>query len=280
MVSFFIQVQQSNNKRTAAIASASNKVPKLLPPEWSCALCQITATSEKGLNAHLDGKKHKSKLAVLGDTEKEIKSNSESIFLNQTRGVKEEHKTLMIQVDGNMHNVVTKGIHLWCELCKIKCNTSNLMMTHLRGKKHRAVLELQKAIHVQKSEQNPSPSGINTCNTKPLKPDSEELPNVVKKRNFLWCKLCNLECNSSVAMMKHLSGKKHHALMKLQKVIGLAKLENVPSQPGATTWNTELLERDSAEPIAKNDVVTNLEQETENKEDDLPIASAREAKSN
>ncbi|XP_074563472.1 uncharacterized protein LOC141820087 [Curcuma longa] len=223
-----VQVRQSNNKRKAAIVSASNKVPKLLPKEWSCALCQITATTEKNLNDHLDGKKHKSKLAVLGHTEKEIKSNSESIFLNQTRGVNEEHKTSMIQVDGKMQSVVKKGIYLWCELCEMKCDSSNMLMTHLHGKKHCAEMKL-------KSEQNPSPAVTNTCNTKPQKTDSEELPNVVKKGNYLWCKLCNLECNSSVVMTKHLSGKKHHSLMKLQKAIGLAKLEKVPSPGGPTT---------------------------------------------
>lgn len=32
---------------------------------WSCALCHVTTTSEKGLNDHLRGKKHKGKEAAL-----------------------------------------------------------------------------------------------------------------------------------------------------------------------------------------------------------------------
>jgi len=42
--------------------SSSQKKPK---KEWSCALCQIVATSEKGLTDHLQGKKHKVKAASL-----------------------------------------------------------------------------------------------------------------------------------------------------------------------------------------------------------------------
>ncbi|KZV35527.1 hypothetical protein F511_21363 [Dorcoceras hygrometricum] len=33
--------------------------------EWSCALCQVSVTSEKGLNEHVLGKKHKSKEAAI-----------------------------------------------------------------------------------------------------------------------------------------------------------------------------------------------------------------------
>ncbi|GLT85345.1 hypothetical protein SLE2022_035360 [Rubroshorea leprosula] len=41
-----------------ALPSTSSKKPK---EEWSCALCQVSATSEKGLNEHLRGRKHKAK---------------------------------------------------------------------------------------------------------------------------------------------------------------------------------------------------------------------------
>ncbi|KAJ1439445.1 Zinc finger C2H2 superfamily [Sesbania bispinosa] len=41
---------------------ALKKKPK---EEWSCALCQISATNAKGLNEHLLGRKHKAKEAPL-----------------------------------------------------------------------------------------------------------------------------------------------------------------------------------------------------------------------
>ncbi|CAL5199444.1 unnamed protein product [Lathyrus oleraceus] len=42
------------------LAFSSKKKSK---EEWSCALCEIKATSESGLNAHLNGKKHKAREA-------------------------------------------------------------------------------------------------------------------------------------------------------------------------------------------------------------------------
>ncbi|RZC87229.1 hypothetical protein C5167_007861 [Papaver somniferum] len=40
-----------------ALGSSKKKPQK----EWSCALCKVSATSEKGLDAHLQGRKHKAK---------------------------------------------------------------------------------------------------------------------------------------------------------------------------------------------------------------------------
>ncbi|XP_058759121.1 uncharacterized protein LOC131632097 [Vicia villosa] len=49
---------------------------KKLKQDWSCELCGIKATSESGLNAHLNGKKHKIKKA--GQNRKTCKSNTKS----------------------------------------------------------------------------------------------------------------------------------------------------------------------------------------------------------
>jgi len=53
----------SGVKRKADASSATTKPTKLQTAarDWSCALCQVSATSEAGLNQHLEGKKHKAK---------------------------------------------------------------------------------------------------------------------------------------------------------------------------------------------------------------------------
>jgi len=69
-------------KRKAATPDAPNDEPseigmkKKPKEEWSCELCQIKATSESGLNAHLNGKKHKAKEA--GQKRKIDKRNRKS----------------------------------------------------------------------------------------------------------------------------------------------------------------------------------------------------------
>lgn len=52
-----------NAKRKAATLPSAFDLKKKQKEEWSCALCEIKATSESGLNAHLNGKKHKIKEA-------------------------------------------------------------------------------------------------------------------------------------------------------------------------------------------------------------------------
>ncbi|KAL5066180.1 hypothetical protein RYX36_027917 [Vicia faba] len=58
-----------NAKRKATAPPVSEIEPvafslkKKLKEEWSCALCDIKATSESGLNAHLTGKRHKAREA-------------------------------------------------------------------------------------------------------------------------------------------------------------------------------------------------------------------------
>ncbi|XP_058757471.1 uncharacterized protein LOC131630466 [Vicia villosa] len=58
-----------NAKRKAAPMPTSETGPSVLDlkkkqkQEWDCALCGIKATSKSGLNAHLNGKKHKTKEA-------------------------------------------------------------------------------------------------------------------------------------------------------------------------------------------------------------------------
>lgn len=44
---------------------AATNLQKKPKRDWSCELCQVTTTSENGLNDHLRGKKHKAKEAAL-----------------------------------------------------------------------------------------------------------------------------------------------------------------------------------------------------------------------
>ncbi|CAK8564289.1 unnamed protein product [Lathyrus sativus] len=59
-----------NAKRKATTPPVSKNEPlafslkKKSKEEWSCALCEVKATSESGLNAHLNGKKHKAREAA------------------------------------------------------------------------------------------------------------------------------------------------------------------------------------------------------------------------
>lgn len=62
----------------------SENLGKKSKPEWSCTLCGITVTSEKQLNAHHQGKKHKAKETFLR-TQKIGKSTKISLSLKKKK---------------------------------------------------------------------------------------------------------------------------------------------------------------------------------------------------
>ncbi|KAL3586422.1 hypothetical protein D5086_013289 [Populus alba] len=84
--------------------------------EWSCALCQVSATSERGLNEHLQGRRHKAKEAGLRAQKMARNPNKASL-------PKETTKT-----------------------AKIGAYSEMVMEAHKKGKKH--------LVRLQKSSQN------------------------------------------------------------------------------------------------------------------------------
>ena len=95
---------------------------------------------------------------------------------------------------------------MWCEVCKIDCNSKEVYEKHILGKKH------QKHLQVQMSSMGGQVmfgvSGVAT---------GEDLD--TKKRKLLngsaavdsvrVCTICNVTCNSLEVFNKHLAGKRH-----------------------------------------------------------------------
>lgn len=146
----------------------------------------------------------------------------------------------------------------WCELCRVDCNTLEILEQHKNGKRHKKNLqvfeELQKInnkliVSMQNpqmsipqtnpetsSEGNPLPS--QNCPPQPVTTENKG-ENVLKrgrgaKKNtrggkrmrtsepkvvkHIICELCNIKCESQVVFESHLAGKKH--LSQLKKVHG------------------------------------------------------------
>lgn len=136
-----LQTKVSGVKRKVDAIPATTRPGKLQKPaqDWSCALCQVSATSEGALNEHLEGKRHKAKLAHCGASNaiKDGKSSLKEKTANKDdAGPSDAPKKICIQVDGAMHEVVQKSNYLWCDRCKVRCDNNVTMADHLRGKKH------------------------------------------------------------------------------------------------------------------------------------------------
>lgn len=126
--------------RSASSATTEPTKLQTVARDWSCALCQVSATSEAGLNQHLEGKKHKAKLLQCGaikvnDTNKsglQVTTGNN----NNVAGPSDGPKKIHILVDGEIHQVVQKSNCVWCERCRVSCTNAAAMADHLRGKKH------------------------------------------------------------------------------------------------------------------------------------------------
>ncbi|XP_060178101.1 uncharacterized protein LOC132608042 [Lycium barbarum] len=140
--------------------------------EWRCALCQVSATDQGGLNDHLQGKKHKRKEAALG-TQKDEKNCSIGLFSKKPKFIQlaescndripekksEEGSSGPIDNDASLliddsagdlgkstYNTANdeqnskehenRRFQFWCEICKIGTFSEKVMETHRLGKKH------------------------------------------------------------------------------------------------------------------------------------------------
>ncbi|KAI4344298.1 hypothetical protein L6164_011544 [Bauhinia variegata] len=109
--------------------------------EWSCALCHVCASSEKVLNEHLGGKKHKAKEAALRSQKIGLEAKADDKdFVEITTVEKVVQKNQNAKVLGVKKTVrLKKNKHVmsWCEVCQVQV-PSRVVERHKNGRKHRA----------------------------------------------------------------------------------------------------------------------------------------------
>lgn len=129
---------------------------------------------------------------------------------------------------------------LWCEVCKINCNSRDAYIAHISGKKH---MKNQETLSKPLIAAAGSPMSVESSNAlqcaanpvigPPEKPNILKLDKVVtledvelKRRKLVeggvtanaikLCTLCNVVCNSQTVFNFHLTGQKHAAMVKKQ----------------------------------------------------------------
>ncbi|KAI4969714.1 hypothetical protein ZWY2020_000628 [Hordeum vulgare] len=133
------EVPRMKRKEDANAAATVPKKVQKLAKDWSCALCQVSATCEAGLNEHLGGRKHKAKLALCGASKaiKDDKNCSQMTTGNKnSTDPCDAPKKICLLVDGEVHEVFRKNNYLWCDRCRVRCDSNVIMTGHLRSKKH------------------------------------------------------------------------------------------------------------------------------------------------
>lgn len=194
-----------------------------------CTVCNIACNGQEAFNDHLSGKKHaaQARLVSLGVGQyfAAIKVQNNSFW---TRGAK---KPKVVQ-------------SAWCEVCKINCNSNDVYVKHLQGKKHQKNLEnLDKAKNSTSAPASlPAPAatkpiigptekpvannsnGVDVQKLQKRAATEEDLE--TKKRKVVEsgavaqavrvCTICNVVCNSETVFTYHLAGQKHAAMVKKQ----------------------------------------------------------------
>ncbi|KAL0384392.1 UNVERIFIED_CONTAM: hypothetical protein Sradi_2833500 [Sesamum radiatum] len=146
-------------------AASEVKETKKVQQEWICALCQVTATSEKMLNDHLGGKKHKSMIESLKKSTLDAESRASSPSAagkssqrsaesvkgkskvgegSQEKSWKKTEERVQNQVPSDKQNqgkpkqngATNQQFTSWCTLCHVKLLSDIDLASHLRGKRH------------------------------------------------------------------------------------------------------------------------------------------------
>ncbi|KAK0570687.1 hypothetical protein LWI29_005029 [Acer saccharum] len=167
--------------------------------EWSCALCEVSATSERGLNEHLQGRKHKSKEARLRAQAQKMRNNSTSSHS------KESGKQTKVTVGRDTANIEQKmkAEEESGQLSKAEDGSDQKMDgVGLKNKDEKLPNnQVNKNENVVKKNQNAK--------------------NRKKKFKF-WCAVCQIGAHSAIVMESHKKGRKHLSRLKEKKLIEAA----------------------------------------------------------
>uniref|UniRef100_A0A5B7CBP8 C2H2-type domain-containing protein n=1 Tax=Davidia involucrata TaxID=16924 RepID=A0A5B7CBP8_DAVIN len=160
--------------------------------EWSCALCQVSATSEQGLNEHLQGKKHKAREAGLR-AQRTGKNYAIGLFPKKTKPTKLAEITDKTGPE--------QGEKLEGEALQV----SKTVETSLQKKSNTEDMKKNNELPFQiNQEADDSKKKKWEAGEKMQKTGEHK-----KKRFKFWCEMCQIGAYSEKVMNTHKKGKKH-----------------------------------------------------------------------
>ncbi|KAI8532424.1 hypothetical protein RHMOL_Rhmol11G0213300 [Rhododendron molle] len=121
-------------EKTVATAVGESKAVEItdsekVQREWTCTLCQVTATSEKIFDSHLQGRKHKAQELRAS---KQVNENEGSSSLVATPEPEETLSIDRLNEDGTKK----QEYKFQCTICDVKMHNEIAFVSHLGGKKH------------------------------------------------------------------------------------------------------------------------------------------------
>ncbi|PPR86858.1 hypothetical protein GOBAR_AA33834 [Gossypium barbadense] len=187
----------SNQSLVNNVISASNQTAPIQP--MRCEVCNIECQTKDVYEKHITGKKHRRKL-------------QEKIRASCVANAEElERKKQKLLDSGAAVNSVRM-----CTICNVACNSHEVFVKHLSGRRHAAQAGLIAVDGV-----GPYLATVRA---------NDQFWNKGKKTSKVvqssWREVCEINCNSGDAYAQHLSGKKH-----LKKLENLEKSKKGTSDP-------------------------------------------------
>ncbi|KAJ4961263.1 hypothetical protein NE237_021173 [Protea cynaroides] len=249
-----VGVQQSKEKVAPSLGPGEDPETLIVKSVW-CEICNIDCKSQIVLGQHRLGKQHKKNLEKLEEPKKDASAPTakDPIVGPKESPADDKDKTQRVQSSG-------------CEICKIDCESKNVLDQPKLGKKHNKKLE--KLEESKKEASAPAAATVAHATKHPtvgLKEspvaDKGKTVSVQQSKekgapflgpgedletltvNSVWCEICNIDCKSQIVLDQHKLGKQHKK--------NLEKLE----EP----------KKDASAPTAKDPVIGPIESPADDK---------------
>ncbi|KAJ7955654.1 Zinc finger protein like [Quillaja saponaria] len=201
-------LSEAKRKAVSPPAAAGNEfapfgLKKKPKEDWSCALCQVSATSERGLNEHLQGKKHKAKEAALRG--QKMVDRSSTLLLPVQRGESFKSIKATDTVTSNMQEKVDgESLHK-------ETREGLLVLKNLNND-----LEYKQEEYLKQTAQNAE--DLKNQNGTAAEQRVLQTTEFMGKKKFkFYCEICQVGTVSQMAMESHKKGKKHMGRLKTNK---------------------------------------------------------------
>ncbi|XP_043726289.1 zinc finger matrin-type protein 3-like isoform X2 [Telopea speciosissima] len=224
-----------------------------------CTICNIACNSQVVFNNHLAGKRHAIQASLRPNGAQTLVAANPNP-LGWSKKPKTHPAVNGVWKKGAQKTKIVQSA--WCEICKIDCNSKDVLEIHKLGKKHKKNLEKLEESKTSASapaagkdpmigpKENPAADKGKTVDVQQSKKKGasslgpgEDLE--TKRRKLMEggaaadavrvCPVCNVVCNSQTVFNYHLAGQKHINMVKKQAALAAAGTANPPAGPGVVT---------------------------------------------
>jgi translation initiation factor IF-1 len=225
----------------------------------TCTICNVVCNSDKVFAFHIASEKHISR--VNGRPSKgltQIFTSQQAVYSANASTPNKKPK----KKKNNMLSAVkapTVAQSVYCDVCKITCNTQEMYNNHVSGKKHNKNIKNLTAGDIP----------IQFVPARSTSPGTQTLGTNDNDKQFVYCDICKITCNTQEMYSNHVSGKKHNKNIK-NLTMGDRPIQFVPAtstSPGTQTLATNDNDQEHVPSSSQMELKPKMKSKSVSKED-------------